>query len=97
MRSYGTSVPVECHLTILLDLPASSAYTRKSQDPHVNDVQFLVRIQKGYADQAGRDPKRIQVIDATLPVEDVHSQVVKHVEAAMLKLGRGKDYTEEEG
>ena len=62
-------------LVILLDAPVHSSFTRKSKgrDVHERDKQFLIKVRRTY----GALAKKLdwKIVDATLPVEEVHEAV----------------------
>lgn len=62
-------------LVIVLDVPISSSFTRKSKgrDVHERDRQLLVKVKRTY----GRLAKKLdwKVVDATRSVEEVHEAV----------------------
>lgn len=62
-------------LVILLDVPVSSSFTRKSKDrdAHERDKQFLAKVRRTYETLAKKLGWRI--VDATRPVEEVHEAV----------------------
>lgn len=71
-------------LTIHLDLPAEvglqRARGRAALDRmEMESVEFHERVAQGYRDLAGLAPDRIKTIDATLPVEEIHSRIVGYV------------------
>ena len=62
-------------LVIVLDVPVSSSFTRKSKgrDAHERDRQLLVKVRRTYGTLA----KKLgwKLVDATRPVEEVHEAV----------------------
>ena len=66
-------------LTILLDAPIEVGLSRISnrvQDHFEReDREFFERVRSCYLDLAVREPQRIKIVDATLPLEQVWAQV----------------------
>ena len=62
-------------LVIVLDVPVSSSFTRKSKgrDVHERDKQFLTKVRRTYRTLTKRLDWKI--VDATRPVEEVHEAV----------------------
>ena len=68
-------------VTILLDLPAEIGIARKKDQAELDRMEqesldFHRKVAEGYRQLAARDPKRIQAIDATLPI-DVICDMIK--------------------
>jgi len=70
------------HCTLLLDLPVaaglSRARARHGEDAdrfEAETVSFFERVRAGYLALARREPGRIQVIDATAPLDEVQRSV----------------------
>lgn len=77
-----TLVQGECRpdLTILLDLPVAQGLERAGkrskpdrfeQEKH----EFFERVRTAYLQIADRDPQRVKVVDASLPLEQVQQQI----------------------
>jgi dTMP kinase len=67
-------------LTLLLDLPVkvglARAGDRSAPDRFEKEhLGFFEKVRKGYLEIAAKEPKRIQVIDASPPLEDVQRQI----------------------
>lgn len=72
-------------LTILMDLDAEGGIKRKKNQAELDrmemeDLTFHKRVVEGYRKLAGLYPDRIVSIDATLPIEAIHSMIIKEVE-----------------
>ena len=68
------------NLVILLDVPPLIGLSRKRNQNEINrldleKLDFHERVRKGYLEMARQDPKRWRIINATLPIEEVHRQV----------------------
>ncbi len=77
-------------LTIHLDLPAKVGISRKKEQAELDRMEleamdFHERVAQGYRKLAELAPKRIRTIDATMSIEDIHSQVVAYVEQIISK------------
>ncbi len=64
------------HFTILLDLPPEIGLARKDLEPLGDSIgkeslEFHKRVRAGYLELAQREPKRIVVVDASLPKDQV--------------------------
>lgn len=72
------------HRTILLDLPVPIALERKADALKDRlermDRSFHERVREGYLELAEAEPRRIKVVDAAGPTEEVHRRVVKLIE-----------------
>ncbi|MDM3872265.1 dTMP kinase [Porticoccus sp. W117] len=67
-------------LTLLLDLPVDVGLqrARKRSDPdrfEAERQQFFTRVRDAYLERARQQPKRCQVVDASLPLEQVQGQI----------------------
>jgi dTMP kinase len=76
---------VKPKLTIFLDLDAEQGIRRKKAQMELDrmeqeDMAFHHRVVEGYRHLAKLYPERIVPIDATLPVETIHSMIVEEVE-----------------
>lgn len=72
-------------LTIFMDLDAQEGIERKKNQAELDrmemeDLSFHKRVVEGYRQLAQLYPERIFLVDATLPIEDIHSIIVKEVE-----------------
>ena len=70
------------HCTLLLDLPVAAGLSRARARPRggadrfeAETVDFFESVRAGYLALARREPGRIQVIDATAPLEEVQRSV----------------------
>jgi dTMP kinase len=73
---------IEPDLTIVLDLPAATAAERRGRPAdHIEgrEVAYHARVRSGFLAEARRQPERIQVIDATGSIEDVHRTICAEV------------------
>lgn len=72
-------------LTIHLDLPATVGITRKKNQAELDrmelqTIEFHEMVAEGYRELAKMSPERIHTIDATLPKEDIHRNIVEKIE-----------------
>lgn len=71
-------------LTLLLDIPTQQGFARAEKRGTAKDrieqeaIDFFDRVRQSYLQRAKQDPARIKIIDASLDIESVQSQV-KHV------------------
>lgn len=81
-------------LTILFDVPAMVANARLAgrgagQDRiEAEDAAFFERVRAAYLAIAGREPKRVRVVDATRPESEVAASVAALLDAALAAGGR---------
>lgn len=73
-------------LTIFMDLDADEGIKRKENQAELDrmeleDMSFHKRVVEGYRQLAQLYPDRIFPVDATLPIEEIHSIIVKEVES----------------
>lgn len=73
------------HRTILLDLPVELAMERKAAGQSLDrleqlDAGFFQRAREGYLELAAAEPRRVKVVDATRPVEEVQAEIRRLVE-----------------
>ncbi|HCJ09492.1 MAG: dTMP kinase [Lachnospiraceae bacterium] len=76
---------VQPKLTIFMDLDAEEGIKRKKQQAELDrmekeDLSFHKRVVDGYRQLARLYPERIVPIDATLPIDTIHSMIVEEVE-----------------
>ena len=86
-------------LTLLLDIPLATSelrrISRQGSQPAVRDRfeeaerSFFERIERGYRQIAAADPRRIQVVDATRAVAEVHEAIWQWVAARLPAPARG--------
>ena len=67
-------------LTILFDLAAETGLARnrgakKTDRIELEDIAFHRRVREGYLAIAKADPDRVSIVDASLPVAEVHARV----------------------
>jgi dTMP kinase len=69
------------HCTLLLDLPVAAGLSRARARGAAADrfeaetVGFFERVRAGYLDGARRDPGRIEIIDASAPLDEVQRRI----------------------
>lgn len=72
-------------LTIFFDLPVTSALLRTNKRHEQGDLKnrldkessdFHVRVREAYHDIINREPRRFRIVDATRPVEEIHTEVL---------------------
>lgn len=76
---------VKPKLTIFMDLDAEEGIKRKKNQTELDrmemeDLSFHKRVVDGYRQLAQFYPERIVPVDATLPIEEIHSIIKKEVE-----------------
>lgn len=76
---------VKPKLTIFMDLDAQEGIKRKKHQAELDrmemeDMSFHKRVVEGYRQLAQLYPDRIFPVDATLPIEEIHSIIVNEVE-----------------
>lgn len=72
-------------LTIFMDLDAEAGLKRKKHQAELDrmeleDLTFHKRVVEGYRQLAQLYPERIFPVDATLPIEEIHSMIVNEME-----------------
>jgi len=77
-------------LTLLLDLPVKAGLARRAAAGgrnafDENEIRFHQAVRKGYQRMAVAEPARWRVINAKLPVDEVHRQVWEAVEPLLAK------------
>lgn len=73
------------HFTILLDVPPETGLSRKDHERLTDSIgseslEFHQRVRAGFLELAQREPKRIVVVDASLPPEQVTAAAWQHLE-----------------
>ena len=73
------------HFTILLDLPPEIGLARKNHEPLGDSIgkeslEFHQRVRAGYLELAQREPKRMVVVDASLPEDQVTQATWQHLQ-----------------
>lgn len=73
--------PLYPDLTFLLDIPAAAGMTRAEQRGLKKDrieqekIDFFERVRHTYLERAKNDPERIKIIDASLTLSEVQTQI----------------------
>jgi len=64
--------------TILLDLDPETGLARQSDRNRMEaeSLAFHRRVREGYLAEAGRDPARFRILDATRPVAEIHADIL---------------------
>lgn len=80
---------VQPKITIFMDLDAEEGIKRKKEQAELDrmekeDLSFHKRVVDGYRQLARLYPERIVPIDATLPIDTIHSMIVEEVEHRFL-------------
>jgi dTMP kinase len=71
-------------LTIILDLPASTAAARFNRAPdrmEAQGLEYMERVRQGFLLEAAKKPNEIVVVDASQSPQQIHSQVVNAISA----------------
>ena len=68
-----------------MDLEAEEGIKRKKNQAELDrmemeDLSFHKRVVEGYRQLAGLYPERIVSINATLPIDEIHSMIIQEVE-----------------
>ncbi len=69
-------------LTLILDLPVEVAMARRREPAdrvESRDALYHERVREGFLTEARRDPERIRVVDATLPMHEVRRRICEEV------------------
>lgn len=71
---------IKPHLTILFDLDAEAGLKRnkginKVDRLELEDIEFHRKVQEGYINIADKEPERIKIVDASMPLEIVEQKV----------------------
>ena len=85
MNNYALG-DVKPMLTIFMDLDADEGIKRKENQAELDrmeleDLSFHKRVVEGYRQLAQLYPERIFPVDATLPIDEIHSIIIKEVES----------------
>jgi dTMP kinase len=70
-------------LTIVLDVPLDQSRTRRKEVADRMERRsddFFAKVREGFLAEARRDPERIAVVDARRSADEVHADIVRHVE-----------------
>ena len=81
---------VKPKLTVFMDIEAEEGISRKKDQAELDrmemeDMSFHQRVVEGYRQLSQLYPDRIFPVDATLPIEEIHSIIVKEVEKRFFK------------
>ncbi|MDE5863313.1 MAG: dTMP kinase [Lachnospiraceae bacterium] len=81
---------VKPKLTVFMDIEAEEGIRRKKDQAELDrmemeDMSFHQRVVEGYRQLSQLYPDRIFPVDATLPIEEIHSIIVKEVEKRFFK------------
>ncbi|MCM1498800.1 MAG: dTMP kinase [Clostridium sp.] len=81
---------VKPKLTVFMDIEAEEGIKRKRHQSELDrmemeDMSFHHRVVEGYRQLSMLYPDRIFPVDATLPIEEIHSIIVKEVEKRFFK------------
>lgn len=81
---------VKPKLTVFMDIEAEEGIRRKKDQTELDrmemeDMSFHQRVVEGYRQLSQLYPDRIFPVDATLPIEEIHSIIVKEVEKRFFK------------
>jgi dTMP kinase len=71
---------VKPDLTLLFDVDLATATQRRKQQPDRLELQssaFFDRVRKGFLEIARKERRRVKVVDATGPIDDVFAEVRK--------------------
>ncbi len=74
--------PVKPDLTFVFDLNLRTAFTRRGHQPDRLESQsraFFNRVRKGFLEIASQESRRVKVVDASRPPEEVFEQVKRHL------------------
>jgi dTMP kinase len=83
------------HFTILLDVPPETGLARKDRERLGDSIgraplEFHQRVRAGFLELAQREPKRIVVVDASLPPEQVTKAAWQHLQGFLDHILEGK-------
>jgi dTMP kinase len=73
---------IEPDLTMVLDLPVTSALARRKKAAdrvESRDLDYHERVRAGFLEEAARRPDKIRVVEADRPVDAVHEAVWREV------------------
>ncbi|MBY0523765.1 MAG: dTMP kinase [Gemmataceae bacterium] len=79
---------LEPDLTFVLDLPVELAVQRRTGEPdrvESRHREFHERVRAGFLAEAGRQPDRIRVVDATRPAAALHEKIRRIVQVEMTR------------
>jgi dTMP kinase len=85
-------------LTLILDLPTRLSLARargreKRRESRrwrfeAENLKFHERVRRGYLAIARREPRRVRLIRADRPINEIHLEIQRHVEKLLAGLGR---------
>lgn len=83
---------LEPDITFLLKLKSEVSIARKSKQAELDRLEaekanFHQRVFDGYISLARRNKERIKIIDALKTEEDIHNEILNHIESFMKKRG----------
>ncbi|MEE0016096.1 MAG: dTMP kinase [Clostridia bacterium] len=83
---------LEPDITFLLKLKPEDSIARKSKQAELDRLEaekanFHQRVFDGYISLARRNKERIKIIDALKTEEDIHNEILNHIEGFMKKRG----------
>ena len=83
---------LEPDITFLLKLKPEDSIARKSKQAELDRLEaekanFHQRVFDGYISLARRNKERIKIIDALKTEEDIHNEILNHIESFMKKRG----------
>lgn len=85
----GTLKP---HRTIVLDLDPAIAVQRRGAEMadriEQKDVWYHQQVREGYRDLARAEPRRIKLVDASGPVEEVQQEIRRLVDEVLPRVGK---------
>ncbi len=76
-------------LVVVLDVPVEVGHARMGDDPDRMEqagIEFHERVRAGFLSLAATESERFAVVDATLSLDDVTTQVAAHVDAVVDRL-----------
>ena len=63
---------------LLAEKPGKAANTHDRMESE--DLEFHLRVRRGFLELAEKEPKRFRVIDGTGPIESIHAEVVRYTQ-----------------
>jgi dTMP kinase len=81
--------PLRPDLTLFLDLPVEQGMQRAGERSapdrfEKEQLDFFIKVRNGYLDRANSDPERYRVIDASVSLEQVQSQIANILKAYLV-------------
>jgi dTMP kinase len=77
---------LEPDLTLVLDLPAAEALSRRGRRMdrmESRDLEFHERVRSGFLREAAERPERVRIVKADAPVSSVHQHICQEVERVL--------------